>query len=428
MLLHWFPPDVSVLPQLRRLNWCFQGDHIAPIPMSITKRLQNSGNLRHLSLLLTSDVADTYSTIINNLYPILTGLHSFKLHSFVRRLPPLVAVPDVPLIDGGSLIWRLPHLLVLNVDVKFTLTPTILASLSELPLQSLTLRRFSTSFTHPSPRCQFLALRDLSLTAAASDVLEIMQSISFPNATGLFLNIDLFSNGSSVPVQRAALNAIYSTFPVSLCRVYIDITTSNVKGAQEAVWSGPNAINFDDFVRPLQSLRNLRELTLRALLLVQHVRGLLDMPDGHLRSLVPSWPELELFEYTLHPNDYAMHPLPRDGPTLDTIFAFARAHPHLLHLQLPYMCTDDLLRGSDGLPPQDDASLPLEGHGLLWLKVGADACDLGAALEPVVLAVDRAFPQVRKEIHRNSGIIDPGYRWCLFEKELYALHAGEEAW
>ena len=395
--------------------------------MSTVTRLLKPGNLRHFSCTLNWDAMDTYSTLLNHICPNLTGLHSFKLLCLEPGYPSS-AVPNASLIDDRSLIWRcFPYLQSLELNVRFTVTRNMLVSLSELPLRSLALRRFSTSVASQSPRIQFIALRDLSLATTASSVAEFMQSISIPNATGLFLDVDLYNNGTT-PANFSELNAIYSTFPVSLRRVRIGITHRNVVRVKEAVGLGLDEISFDNFVRPLRSLRNLRELTLHPHLTERYVGGFLDLPDSDFRSLVPSWPELELFEYILLTGDYM-----RDGPTLDTIFAFARAHPRLLHLQLPYMCTDDLLRESEVLPPQEDVPPPLEGHGLLWLKIGSDpdipnptaSLELPAAS---VLAVDRAFPQVRKEIHRSLALNDQleEYQWHLFEKELYALQGEEE--
>lgn len=251
-----------------------------------------------------------------------------------------------------------------------------------------------------------------------------MQYISFPNATYLYLGIS--DNSSSTLAHRTTFRSIYSALPVSLRRLEIKIVSHQSERSAE-VPLGPNAINFDDFVQPLQFLRNLRELILCARL-YNHTPEFLELLNGDLMSLIPSWPELVLFEYNVeHHSHYTYHTQPHDRPTLDTIFAFARTHPHLLHLRLPDIDTDRLPHRLDSSPSQEDAPFPLEGHGLMWFRVDRpiDDSTQNGTLEPFALAIDRAFPQVYKEL-RRSHAPDRHPQWRLLEKELFALHAEEE--
>ena len=390
------------------------------MPPNAATGLVNSGNLCHLTLGV-DDALDLDPAILDDISTTFPGLHSFTLYSVSTHTTGLTSLPHI--IDNNSLIWRLPHLRSLDISVGHTITRSILVSLSEISLQSLTLGYFSTSITPQSPRLHFPALRHLSLTAVASSVVDILQAISFPNATGLFLRMDIFDDTRSAPVHRTTFNIIYSTFPTSLRRVYIEIISSKW-GQVEESWLGPDAINFDDFVQPLKSLRGLRELKLNVRL-TRHVRGFLELHDADLRSLIPSWPELVLFEYTVPTYWHAPTSLPQDDPTLDTIFAFARAHPHLLHLELSYMRVPG---GPDDLPSQENTPPPLEGHGLLWFKVGwpADGAGKGVPLEPAVQALDRAFPQVGKTLRRDRPIARGLNRMRAYlEAELFNLHAGE---
>ena len=377
----------------------------------------NSGNLRHLTLGL-EDALGPSSAILTDIPTTFAGLRSFMLYSVSPHRMGSTSRPH--LIDGNSLIWRLPNLQSLDISVGHTITHQILLSLSEMSLQSLTLGYFSTSITPQFPRLHFPALRNLSLTAAASSVVEVLQAISFPNASRVFLSINIFDDQSLTPVQRTVFNAIYSTFPASLRRLHIEIASSN---EAEEDWPGPDAINFDDFVQPLKSLRDLRELKLNVRV-SWYVRGFLELPNDNLKSLISSWPELVLFEYTVPTYFSAPALLQQDDPTLDTIFAFARAHPRLLHLELPYMRVPD---GFDDLPSPENKLPPLEGHGLLWFKVGwpADAAGLDIPLERAVLALDRAFPQVSKTLRRDR-LVMRGFRmWAYLEEELFSLHDEE---
>ena len=423
MLLHWLSPYFPVLPQLCKLNWYFDGDTCDMPPMAAAG-LMNGGNLRHFTLDLIGPPDPSFSMIIEDICPILTDIRSFSLSTALTHQTE-VALP--PVINDKSSIWRLSQLQSINISVRFIVTRQILVSLSRLPLQSLTLRQFSTSLTARPPGLPFPALRNLSLVAVASDIADMILSMSFPNATGLSLTMDIFSGRSSTPMQRTTIRAIYSKFPASLRRIRIKVKSTKYE-RDETVWLGPNAIKFDDFVLPLQSLPNLRELTLRVRLLY-HVHGFLGLSNRDLESLASSWPELELFEYHIYSGYSTWPSLRPDHPTLDTIFGFARAHPRLLHLQLPSVLVDRLPRGLDGTSPQEDASPHLQGHGLLWFSVDwpLGGSSQGVLLEPTVLAraIDRAFPQVRKEIQRRHAI-NAQRSWSYLEKELFELHDEED--
>ena len=423
-LLVWLPPDIPILPRLRRLDWYFDRN-CSEMPLHVTTRLLDCGNLRHLSLLLCDPLNLYRSSLLNDFSPFLSGLDSFSLQASNSDMWP--AYTRNFLIDEKSLIWRLPRLKSLKVDDKFTVTRPILVSLSELSLQSLTLSNFSTSINAGSPRLHLPTLLNLSLTAAASDVVNIMQSISFPNATNIFLSIN---DQGPISTQRTTFHAIYSAFPASLRRLHVKVnfrTPGWMPRPSDADWQGPGVLDFDAFVRPLQALRHLQELTLY----VEHrdlVHGplRLDMRNGDLRSLIPSWPELSLFSYNTNicPS-FFWRSLQCDDPTLDTIFAFARAHPRLLYICLPGCVRLDPL--PDDPPPLEDTTRPLEGHGLLWLKVDSSTSATpkdAADLEPIARAVDRAFPRLYKGIQRNRVLAE--YLPVLFlDKELRELHAGE---
>ena len=221
--------------------------------------------------------------------------------------------------------------------------------------------------------------------------------------------------------HRTSFHALYSAFPMSLRRLHIEFRVDTTE-QKEAAQLGPGALNFDTFMRPLQSLRDLRELKLDVQL-GEHIDGFLELRNGDLRSLVPAWSRLSFFEYSIWDQHYLpiARPAPgRDHPTLDTVFAFARAHPHLLHLQLPYVRTDPL---PEDPTPLEEATRPLEGHGLLWLKVGRAPGRRkdSAYIAPIVRAVDRAFPRLYEEVQRaRTSSIYP--RWSFLEKELCSLH------
>ena len=414
------------------------------MPPDTATKLINLGNLRHFTLFLRDTLESSDPTIIDDMYPMLRVLHSFGLHSVV--FPVAAPVPHPPLINDESLIWHLPNLRSLDISIEFTVTRPILLSLSELSLQSLTLGHFSTSITPRFPRLHLPTLLNLSLAAVASDVVEIMQSISIPNVTSLFLRIEILDNIDLTLRQGTAINAIFAALPASLRRVHIRIK-SNVGLGTEPVYLGPNAVDFDDFVLPFQSFRNLRELALNVRL-GHRIHGFLELSDDNLRSLIPVWPELELFEYSIHPYypmggppqptpvrpellelfEYSIHPYyPMERPplpTLNTIFAFAHTHPRLLHLKLPYVCTDPLPQGLNDPTPQD-ALQPLQGHGLLWFKAAGLVDHRDPSLQPIALAFNRAFPQLRKEIQRTRAHHEP-ISLNFMEIELLRLRIEEE--
>ena len=384
------------------------------MPPITTTKLLNPGNLRHFSLLLDDTMCDYPANTLHVICPVLTALHSFRLHSSLEDHPREF------IIDDESPIWRLPRLKSLEVDDMFTVTRPILVSLSELSLRSLTLSNFSTSITAQSPRLHFPALLNLSLTASVPGLVDIMQSISFPNVTGVFLGVNNDDYESSILKHWTTFHSIYSAFPLSLRRLHIEIRIGLIIMAWTGQ-TGPNTLNFNAVVRFLQSLRDLREFTLNVQL-PRCIFGLPELQDGDLRSLITACPQLSFFEYDIRRHEEFPRPLERDDPTLDTIFAFARAHPHLQHLCLPYVRTDSLPADP---PPLEDSAKPLEGHGLLWLKITslAGAPKDGAYLEPIVRAVDRAFPHLYEEVRRSHGPRSP-LRWCLLEKELCTLHTG----
>ena len=84
---------------------------------------------------------------------------------------------------------------------------------------------------------------------------------------------------------------------------------------------------------------------------------------------------------------------------------------------------------TDLLCEPDISPQTLEGHGLLWFKVGQPVYGptQGASLEPIAQAIDRAFPQVYKELRRSHHLTKFPLQWWLLEEELFALHAEEEA-
>ena len=374
-------------------------------------KLLDFGNLHHLSLFIDDPQHRYPENMLNDICLISTKLQSLSLHSDDF---PLWAYSRVAFrLDETCLIWRIPHLKSLELDVGSTLTRPILVLLSELPLQSLTLTSFATSISTQSPRLHFPALLNLSLTTTVSCVIDIMQSVSFPNATDIFLNID---DEGPIQEHRTTFHTIYSSFPASLRRLHIEVTFGTMEPVEDIAWLGPGALNFDAFVRPLQPLRDLRELKLNVWL-AEHIDGFLELRNSDLRSLIPAWPRLSFFEYTIQLMGLPMPPLERDDPTLDTILAFARAHPHLLHLFLTRMRMDPL---PDDPPPLEDATRPLEGHGLLWLKLGESA-NAPSGLEPIARVVDRAFPRVSKELRRAHALYER-LKWSFLERELCALH------
>ena len=83
--------------------------------------------------------------------------------------------------------------------------------------------------------------------------------------------------------------------------------------------------------------------------------------------------------------------------------------------------------GPDDLPSQENPPPPLEGHGLLWFKVGwpADGTGKGVPLEPAVQALDRAFPQVSKTLRRDRPVMRGFRMWAYLEEELFSLHDEE---
>ena len=385
------------------------------MPLSTITKLLNFGNLRHLSLLI-DDLQYRYpENMLNDICLISTKLQSLSLHP--DDTYSLWGPSRAFRLDENCLIWRIPHLKSLEVHVRFTLARPILVLLSELSLQSLTLSNFSTSMSTQSPRLHFPALLNLSLTARVSRVVDIVQTLSFPNATDIVLS--LYDEG---PIQehRTTFHTIYSAFPMSLRRLHIEVIFSRMD-PEDIARLAPDVLNFDTFTRPLQSLRGLRELKLHVRLW-NRIDGFLELRNGDLRSLIPAWPRLSFFEYTIQlRRGLPMPPLTleRDDPTLDTIFAFSRAHPHLLHLSLMRMRIDPL---PDDPPPLEDAARPLEGHGLLWLKLG-ESVNAPSGLEPIARVVDRAFPRVYKELRRAHALYER-LEWSFLERELCALHSG----
>ena len=78
----------------------------------------------------------------------------------------------------------------------------------------------------------------------------------------------------------------------------------------------------------------------------------------------------------------------------------------------------------DDPPLLEDATRPLEGHGLMWLKLGESA-NAPSDLKPIARVIDRAFPRVSQEIQRRHvNVLDEYLEWSSLERELLALHSG----
>ena len=81
----------------------------------------------------------------------------------------------------------------------------------------------------------------------------------------------------------------------------------------------------------------------------------------------------------------------------------------------------------DDPPPLEDAARPLEGHGLLWLKVDSStsaASKDSADIELIARVVDGAFPRLHMGIQCNR-VLAEDFPLFFLDKELCELHAGE---
>lgn len=223
----------------------------------------------------------------------------------------------------------------------------------------------------------FFELRELDLTASYDDLALFLEVTNPPRLDMLALARDLEWDDhpmfedlprvyAKIPPQVSDLRLRYRVFP----------DNPSVPG--------------DRYIEPLLTLSRVLPPSLYALhdlreVFLQFTNVTRTLENDDLAALCAAWPALEDFEFNglLYHNDDATR-----LPTLDTLLAFARAHPRLRRFSLPGL-------NPKGIPDRIDllnagALRDWPGHELRLFRLRTYM--VGTPLVSLAYAVDRAFP------------------------------------
>ncbi|TBU22330.1 hypothetical protein BD311DRAFT_770639 [Dichomitus squalens] len=395
ILSRWCPRG-PLCPRLKRLlNF-----HISSYVSGPAKMMLMSPNLQHIQLSmrgLEKSPPEVSDLILGELQPVFQRVESLSIDLQSGKDDPPRAVE----------FWQLAHLRSLRVLHKVKLTPDLLRSLTTFPsLCSLSLNIQEIDLgesedTKLELSSGFPELRDLGVGGKLADTAIFLENTSPPELESLTITISQnIVDDLSVDDRRQQLDSVYSKFPRSLHRLTVIIENGSV--------SDPDLIpSAADLIEPLHWLPSLRRLTFRADIYIP-------IKDDDLRALEGLWPDLTGFEFTF--TKRGLDKMDEDSiswtdsiPAVPTVIAFAKAHPQLRRLTLPYVD----LASVPGI-----SEVPMPNHGLELLTIHFLKPKL--SLHRLGLAVDRLFPHL--DLPENLG--DCKRRGDELNAFLFALQAG----
>lgn len=223
----------------------------------------------------------------------------------------------------------------------------------------------------------FFELRHLDLTASYSDLALFLEVTNPPRLETLALGREL-ERWEDPGFED--LPQVYAKIPPNLCHFHVryHVYQGNFDAADGRM-NQPLLTPSRVLPPSLYAFHDLREVFLK----FGNVTRTLENDD--LAALCAAWPALEDFEFddNLYYEDDASR-----LPTLDTLLAFARAHPRLLRLSLPGLSPKGIPDRIDALSAGALRDWP--GHGLRLFRLRQYM--VGTPLVPLAYALDRAFP------------------------------------
>lgn len=141
------------------------------------------------------------------------------------------------------------------------------------------------------------------------------------------------------------------------------------------------------------------------------------MSDAHLQAIEHAWPSLSSLVVRVawsYDDDEVREETPERLPTIPTLLAFARAHPQLQYLTLPYVTI---------VSCPDVYSLPLFDHGLRGLQIGKLVPPESSRLHLAVV-LDRVFPNLDLEGVLEEKVAAPILPDQQLESLMAALQIG----
>ncbi|EIW54027.1 uncharacterized protein TRAVEDRAFT_74323 [Trametes versicolor FP-101664 SS1] len=225
----------------------------------------------------------------------------------------------------------------------------------------------------------FFELRHMDLTASYDDLALFLEMTNPPQLETLALARE-FERGDDPDVDD--LPRAYAKLPPHLrCLSLRFYVSPGDPDAPDSRYTSPLLTPSRVLPPSLCALDNLREVLVR----FQNISCPLE--NAVLAALCTAWPALERFEYNsvlYHDDDPSM------VSTLDTLLAFARAHPRLTRLSLPGLSPDGI---PDDIGALDAGALrDWPGHGLRLFRLKTYL--VGTPLVSLARAVDRAFPEL----------------------------------
>ncbi|OSC98459.1 hypothetical protein PYCCODRAFT_1454430 [Trametes coccinea BRFM310] len=368
-------PHGSLLPRLERLTGLNLTSDSLPYTMLF------SPPIRYLDVTVDAGVEQgVIRMVMQELLPILSSLQTLTVTEpaceGLRSAPPAIR------------FWECAKLRTLKVTRPTDLTREMIDSLASIEsLRSLHMQIKSLPSLNQDEKVpQFFDLRDLALCGRLADVSAFLKATK---PSGL--------QSSVVPVARLfpqpALDPIHTSLAPSLCRFSAVLRCDCI-----SEYHFPYC---HQVLAPLCTARYLRDISLI------FEGGKFHLSDATLVDVQDAWPELTAFTIATRPPVAArvtpryyhagrllvpveLHYSASDDPTVKTLAAFARAHPHLERLTVPSI---DL----DAVPDLD--TVPALGHKLRHFSV----CTLapGVPLFDHALALDRLFPELDLGAARN---------------------------
>lgn len=305
------------------------------------------------------------------------------VHTFIEDLLPLIArlrtlsIFQSPNEDNSPWIWQQTHLQSLTIKHRIVITSSVLQSLQSFPnlhildvhVDSIQLKkdRLPEDISPELP-----TLKKLAIKADLSIIVTWMETIRTPNV--LSLKVEFSCTGLSSDIQDPLLR-IFHMIPSSVADLCI--SQFDLAGYRSGYLGSSDICG--RLLGSLHSHQALKRLSL-------HFESPLaaNITDADLAAITSKWKNLVTLEITYRQGEEGRARVNESGtlPRVQTVAAFATAHPRLERLALPYLS----LRAVPHL-----SEVPA-GHALDYLSIhdlppGASVAQLGRVL-------DRMFPKL----------------------------------
>ncbi|KAI0740737.1 hypothetical protein C8Q76DRAFT_791144 [Earliella scabrosa] len=349
---------LSVLPAFSRSRshpgtFVFHGK----IPVAEWARLERYATCVQLSIIAASPALQ-HLELDMSAY---TRAPEETVHTFIEDLLPLIArlrtlsIFQSPNEDNSPWIWQQTHLQSLTIKHRIVIT------------SSLKKDRLPEDISPELP-----TLKKLAIKADLSIIVTWMETIRTPNV--LSLKVEFSCTGLSSDIQDPLLR-IFHMIPSSVADLCI--SQFDLAGYRSGYLGSSDICG--RLLGSLHSHQALKRLSL-------HFESPLaaNITDADLAAITSKWKNLVTLEITYRQDEEGRARVNESGtlPRVQTVAAFATAHPRLERLALPYLS----LRAVPHL-----SEVPA-GHALDYLSIhdlppGASVAQLGRVL-------DRMFPKL----------------------------------